>query len=146
LTGLSPHTALNLDFLFAAIDSLDGTGTNPPEGDFFRVTLDGHQIFRESFANATPSQIQSYNPPPGVTLARRVDLGFTGPGSYYTDSAYDMSLDPVFHHLPHVASTATFTFQIEGPGIQSLNDESWAMDNFRVSAEGGCGCVADVDN
>jgi hypothetical protein len=145
LTGLPPHTAINLDFLFAAIDSLDGTGTYP-QGDFFRVTLDGAQLFRESFANATPNQIQSYSPPTGGTLARHVNLGFTGPGSYYTDSAYDMTLEPAFHHLTHSAATATFTFQIEGPGIQSLGDESWAMDNLRVSIEGGCGCVADMDN
>jgi hypothetical protein len=138
LTNLPPHTAINLDFLLAAIDSLDGTG-NYPEGDFLHINLDGVQIFRESFANASPSQIQSYVPPPGGELARHVDLGFSGPGGYYTDSAYDMSVDPVFHHLAHAASTATFTFIIEGPGIQSLDDESWAMDNLRISVEGTCG-------
>ena len=138
VANLPPHTALNLDFLFAAIDSLDGTGTFP-EGDFLHINLDGVQVFRESFANATPNQIQSYVSPAGVELARHVDLGFSGPGSYYTDSAYDMSLEPRFHHLPHTASTVTFTFLIEGPGIQDLNDESWAMDNLRISVEGGCG-------
>lgn len=139
LSGLPPHTALSLDFLFAAIDSLDGTGTFP-EGDFLSVTLDGAQIFRESFANATQDQIQSYVPPPGVQLARRIDLGFGGPGGYYTDSAYDMSLDPVFHHLPHTAGVAVFIFQMEGPGIQSLEDESWAMDNLRITAENVARC------
>jgi len=97
------------------------------------VTLDGVSVFRESFANALPSQIQSYAPPPGVELARHVDLGFTGPGSFYTDSAYDLGADPVFHNLAHSGTQATFTFQIEGVGIQDLNDESWAMDNLRVS-------------
>ncbi len=53
LTDLPPHTELDLEFLFAAIDSLDGTGTFP-SGDYFRVTLDGVEIFRESFANALP--------------------------------------------------------------------------------------------
>ena len=132
LTGLPQHTAIDLEFLFAAIDSLDGTGTFP-SGDFFKVTLDGHQVFRESFANALPSQIQSYVPPPGVELARHVDLGFSGPGGFYTDSAYNLGADPVFHNLAHTGTTAVFTFQIEGEGIQDLNDESWAMDNLRVS-------------
>jgi hypothetical protein len=132
LTGLPQHSAINLDLLFAAIDSLDGTGTFP-SGDFFNVTLDGVSVFRESFANALPSQIQSYVPPPGVELARHVDLGFSGPGSFYTDSAYDLGADPVFHNLAHTGTQATFTFQIEGVGIQDLNDESWAMDNLRVS-------------
>ena len=136
LQNLPPHTELDIDFLFAAIDSLDGTGTFP-SGDYFRVTLDGVQFFRESFANAAPTQEQSYISPAGVELARHVDLGFSGPGSWYTDSAYDMSLEPRFHHLAHTASSATFTFVIEGEGTQDLNDESWAFDNVRVIARGG---------
>jgi hypothetical protein len=135
LTDLPPHTELDIEFLFAAIDSLDGTGLFP-QGDYFRVTLDGTEIFRESFANALPypQQIQSYVPAPGVELARRIDLGFNGPGSYFTDSAYDMSREPRFKNLPHTASTATFTFIIEGDGIQNIWDESWAFDNVRVIA------------
>lgn len=132
LTGLPDHSAINLSFLFAAIDSLDGTGSFP-SGDFFHVKLDGSTIFRESFANATPSQIQSYTAPAGVTLARHVDLGFGGPGGFYTDSAYNLGADPVFQNIAHRGSTATFTFLIEGEGIQDLSDESWAMDNLSVS-------------
>ena len=109
LTGLPVHSSLNLGFLFAAIDSLDGTGTFP-SGDFFKVTLDGNQIFRESFANALPSQIQSYVPPSGVQLARRVDLGFGGPGGNHTDSAYDLAADPVFSNIPHSGPSATLRF------------------------------------
>ncbi len=131
LTGLPAHTSLDLGFLFAAIDSLDGTGTFP-QGDFLNVKLDGVSIFRESFANALPSQIQSYVPPPGGELARHVNLGFSV-GGFYTDSAYDMSLEPAFQGIPHAAASAVFTFVIEGVGIQDLADESWAMDNLRVS-------------
>jgi hypothetical protein len=133
LTGLPPHNAIQLDFLFAAIDSLDGTGSFP-SGDFFRIDIDGNTFFRESFANALPSQIQSYTAPPGVTLARMVDLGFSGPGSYYTDSAYWLGGDPQFQAIGHSAATLTLTLQIEGPGIQSLGDESWAIDNLTIRA------------
>lgn len=132
LANLPAHTRLSLEFLFAAIDSLDGFGTYPA-GDFFVVKLDGTTIFREAFANADPSQVQTYLPPPGVTLARRVDLGFGGPGGYYTDSAYEMGLDPTFRGILHSGSTATFTFYIEGSGAQTLSDESWAMDNLKVT-------------
>jgi hypothetical protein len=132
LSNLPPHNVLSLSLLFAAIDSLDGTGTFP-SGDFFTVTLDANVVFRESFANATDTQIQSYVPPPGAQLARRVDLGFSGPGGFYTDSAYNFDLDPRFHNLPHTNSVAVLTFIIEGEGIQDLNDESWAMDNLGVS-------------
>lgn len=134
LTGLPAHNSISLDFLFAAIDSLDGTGSFPG-GDYFRVSVDGNPIFRESFANAMWSQIQSYVPPPGVELARMIDLGFSGPGSYYTDSAYWLGGDPLFHNIGHTGSSVTVDFVIEGAGIQSLPDESWAMDNLTVSID-----------
>ena len=67
LSDLPPHSTLSISMLFAAIDSLDGTGTFPA-GDFFKITVDGVIVFRESFANALPDQIQSYNPPAAVTL------------------------------------------------------------------------------
>ena len=131
LSGLPAHNSIGLDFLFAAIDSLDGTGT-PPAGDFLAIRIDGNLVFRESFANALTSQIQSYVPPPGVELARRVDLGFTGPGSFYTDSAYWLGADPQFVAIGHSQPTLTIEMRIEGPGIQSLNDESWAIDNLTI--------------
>jgi hypothetical protein len=59
LIGLPSHSAVNLAFLMAAIDSLDGAG-GFPSGDYFHIKLDGVTIFRESLANALPSQIQSY--------------------------------------------------------------------------------------
>lgn len=132
LENLPPHTSLDIEFLFAAIDSLDGTGSFPA-GDFFSVYVDNVVIFKESFANATPSQIQSYVPPAGVELARRVDLGFEGPGSHYTDSAYNMGADPTFKNIPHVGANAVMKFTLEGGGVQGLNDESWAIDNLRVT-------------
>lgn len=131
LTDLPAHSSLSLELLFAAIDSLDGTGTFPA-GDFLRITLDDVTIFRESFANAIDTQEQTYMPNEGVVLARRVDLGFAGPGGYYTDSAYDLGADPTFANLPHTASTAVLTFVLEGEGVQDINDESWAIDNVRV--------------
>lgn len=132
LAGLPAHDTISLAFLFAAIDSLDGTGTFPA-GDFFKIVFDGVTLFSESFANATAAQIQSYVPPPGVQLARRVDLGFSGPGGFYTDSAYNLGADPRFADFAHTGSTAIIEFFIFGPGNQSLDDESWAMDNLRVS-------------
>lgn len=132
LAGLPAHDTISLEFLFAAIDSLDGTGTFP-SGDFFKIVFDGVTLFSESFANAVPSQEQSYVSPAGVELARHADLGFGGPGGYYTDSAYNLGADPRFANFAHTGSTATIDFFIFGPGNQSLDDESWAMDNLRVS-------------
>lgn len=132
LTGLPAHTTVSIAFLLAAIDSLDGTG-GFPSGDYFHLKLDGVTVFRESLANALPTQFQSYVPSRGAQLARRQDLGFTGPGSFYTDSAYDLGMEPALQGLPHTAPTLTLQFVIEGEGVQDLNDESWAMDNLTVS-------------
>lgn len=133
LNNLATHDALSVQFLFAAIDSLDGTGTYP-SGDYFRIDIDGVNRFRESFANATDQQIQSYVAPAGVELARKVDLGFGGPGGFYRDSAYDLGADPRFQQFAHTGSSLTIEFWMEGEGLQSLDDESWAMDNLRVTA------------
>lgn len=133
LANLPAHNAIQLDFLFAAIDSLDGTGSYPA-GDYFAIEIDGNTFFRESFANALPNQFQSYVPPAGVELARRVDLGFSGPGSFFTDSAYWLGADPGFLAIGHTSSTLTIAMRIEGGGIQSLNDESWALDNLTIRA------------
>ncbi len=131
LNALPAHQYLSMDFLFAAIDSLDGTG-NFPSGDFFSVTVDGQTIFRESFANALPDQIQSYIPSPGNELARHIELGFSV-GGFYTDSAYALGGEPAFRNIPHTAASAVITFLMEGPGIQDLTDESWAIDRLRVA-------------
>jgi hypothetical protein len=131
LQNLPPHTELELGFLLAIIDSWDGSGAFPG-GDNFEVKLDGQTIFFESFANALPSQIQTYAPPPGVQLARRVDLAFIA-GGFHTDSAYDLGADPLFARIPHSADTATITFAMRADSDQGISDESWAIDNLRVS-------------
>jgi hypothetical protein len=140
LNGLPAHDTISLSFLFAAIDSLDGTGSFPA-GDFFKIVFDGNTLFSESFANADPSQIQSYVPPAGVQLARHSNLGFSGPGGFYTDSAYNFGADPTFANFAHTASSVTIEFFIFGVGNQSLDDESWAMDNLRVSVTTRAGQV-----
>lgn len=132
LTNLPPHAAIELGFLLAIIDSWDGSGTFPA-GDHVEVGVDGSTVFFESFANAIPSQIQTYSPPAGVTLARRADLGFGGPGSFFTDSAYDMSADPLFLEIPHSAPTLTLTLAMRVNNDQGVQDESWAIDNLRVA-------------
>lgn len=134
LGNLPTHDTISLSFLFAAIDSLDGTGSFPA-GDFFKIVFDGVTLFSESFANALPDQIQSYVSPAGVELARHADLGFTGPasGPYFTDSAYNLGADPRFSNFAHTGASAKIEFFIFGEGNQNLDDESWAMDNLTVS-------------
>ena len=127
LTGLPAHTWLSLEFLFAAIDSLDGSGVFPA-GDYLEVKVDGATVFNESFANSLATQIQSYVPPPGGELARRVELGFW---AAYPESAYNMAIEPRFQRIAHTASSVTIVFRMEGSG-ESLDNESWGVDNLRV--------------
>ena len=141
LPFLAPHTSIDIAFLLAAIDSLDGTSSDGT-GDFFSVSLDGHMVFRQSFANAVfieaatnmvTNVVQGYVPPPGVELARRKELGFTQ-GPYWLDSAYDMGLEPASARIPHSSSTATIVFTLSNDRISSFDDdESWALDNLRIT-------------
>ncbi len=130
LTNLAAHTAIDLNFLFAAIDSWDtGQSAGP---DFFNVTVDGTTVFRENFANGVPPNpdSQGYNAPSGVPLRNRpfTNLGF----DTSFDSAWNLGLDPVFDNIPHTASTLTIEWFADGCCWTGGLDESWAIDNVEV--------------
>jgi len=137
LTGLLPHTSIELNFLLAIIDSWDGIGCSSAgvSPDLFNVTVDGVSVFSEVFENACP--VQTYVPPVGVELLRKVKLGFR---EIYSDSAYDMGLDPTFDAIPHTSSTLTIEWFASGSGWQGANDESWAIDNVEVILNLGPSC------
>lgn len=130
LSALPTHTAINLNFLFAAIDSWDtGQSAGP---DFFNVAVDGTTIFRENFANGVPPNpdSQGYDAPNGVQLTNRpfTNLGF----DTSFDSAWNLGLDPVLDDIPHTASTLTIEWFADGCCWQGGFDESWAIDNVEV--------------
>lgn len=127
LTGLPPHDSISLGYLLAIIDSWDGVNCG---GDTFNVTVDGVSIFSEVFENSTCGY-QTYNPPVGVELARRVQLGFTPGAPYFGDSAYNMGLDPTFQNIPHTSSTLTVEW-FPGGAWQGGTDESWDLDNVQI--------------
>jgi len=134
LTGLSPHTSVNISFLFAAIDSWDGIdGCVSP--DRFNVKVDETLIFSKHFENSGCGT-QDYFPPDGVELVRHVQLGF-GLGDAFGDSAYNMGLDAdTFQNIPHTSSTLTIMWFADGAGWQGGGDESWAIDNVEVNVNG----------
>ncbi|MEZ6138814.1 MAG: hypothetical protein R3C53_28340 [Pirellulaceae bacterium] len=138
LSNLPTHDSVSVDFLLAVIDSWDGVGNQVHGPDGWSVAIDGTTIFSYVFENSNSGN-QTYVPPAGVTLARRTDLGFAGPGGFFRDSAYDMSLDTSFENIAHTSSTLTVTwFRHSGLQINSSTfvDESWAIDNLRVSLGG----------
>jgi hypothetical protein len=44
-------------------------------------------------------------------------------------------LVPDLQNLPHTAASAVLVFTLEGGGVQSVDDESWAIDNIRVTVD-----------
>ena len=138
LTELPDHTGVDINFLLATIDSWDGgilCGVqNGP--DVFTVKVDGTTIFSESFDNTGICGTQTYIPPAGVELARRVNLGFQfGFGCCGPDSAYNMGLDPIFDNIPHTSDTLTIEWSTNLPFTGGV-DESWVIDNVEIILQG----------
>lgn len=119
----TPQTRLQLMLAFDlyVLDSWDGA--EQTHGiDQFGVTVNGQQIFLESFANV--HRLQSYQ---GTPVVDRQHLGFN---SAYVDSIYRLS-------IPFDVSGADIArFQFAGSGLLgAMNDESWGIDNVTVSME-----------
>jgi basic membrane protein A len=128
LTGLPPHTSIDINFLLAIIDSWDGSapgGCTDCHPDTLTVTVDGNLVFSEEFGFNGPVFI----PPPGVLLTEFDPLGFN---SDFGDAAYDMGLNPTFDGIPHSAKSMIIEWVASGGGWQGGDDESWAIDNIEV--------------
>ncbi|MBM83322.1 MAG: hypothetical protein CMJ78_22400, partial [Planctomycetaceae bacterium] len=130
LTDLPSHTSIDLNFLFAAINSWDGLPevTGP---DFFNVSVDGDLVFRENFRNLGPGQ--GYVPPGGglLTPSPFTDLGF-GPEDNQPDTGYNLGLDSDFNNIPHTADTLVIEFFADGSFYEGGNNESFAIENVEV--------------
>lgn len=131
LRGLPAHTHVSLGFLLAVIDSWDGT-------ELLNVSVEGQTLFSNWFQLAQ-GDASSYVAPLGALLSSGTDLGFTGGGFYFHDRAYDLSLEPAFRDIPHTGDTLAVVWSlgaISGPAAsqwQGGADESWAIDNVRVT-------------
>lgn len=117
--GGSQYVVYALEFDFYAIDSWDGddAGHGP---DTFEVSRDGDVLFSETFANTHLGQ-----------SFRRPDVGpeKIGFAGVWEDSIYrDITLE---FELSEDAES--FSLSFEGIGLQSMSDESWGIDNVRVS-------------
>jgi hypothetical protein len=140
LTGLPAHDAVDLDFLLGVIDSWDGT-------ELLQVRVDGALLFNHWFQLALGDS-SDYIAPPGVLLSRGVNLGFSNSSYHYRDRAYDFVNEPLFHSIPHSASTLTVEWglsAISGPAAsqwQGGSDESWAIDGVRVRVTNSTAGVA----
>jgi len=131
LTGLPPHSAIDVSMLLAVIDSWDGT-------ELLEILVDGAVVFSHWFQLATGDS-SSYAAPPGGLLSSGTNLGFSNGTWFNRDRAYDLSVDADFAGIPHTADSVTITWRIgavSGPAAaqwQGGADESWAIDNVVVT-------------
>lgn len=139
LTGLSAYDNLRLEFDLYLIRSWDGSssGTTFDYGnDAFKVTLgDGSVLLDETFSNGNPAG-QSYGPaslnPYHTGAAETYSLGFT-----FYDGILQTSqvMDSVYRFsFAFASATDLLNLNFTGYGLQGVDDESWGLDNVRVSA------------
>ena len=118
--NLTAGQSYTLGFDFYVIDTWDGVGYGP---DYFNVSLDGNQVFHETFSNYNgdpPSQPQSY---PGTPDGGRVNYGFH---PSYVDAIY-RNIEITF-----TASNSAAQFTFQGQNLEAIDNESWGLDNVSV--------------
>jgi hypothetical protein len=138
LTGLQAHSSVTLVFDLYILKSWDGD--NPIYGpDRWSVAISsGPTLLTTTFSNNLKTgndlSLQDYpstNSPPQTGAFATNVLGY---GFWFGDAAYHMSFT-----FPHTASSATVVFSSslnEGKSeqVHSTRDESWGLDNVRVTA------------
>jgi len=139
LSSLSQHNTIHLQFDLYLIRSWDGssTGTAIDYGnDIFKLAIgNGTVLLEDTFSNGNPAG-QSFgsaaNNPYHAGAAEAYSLGYTfydgiQQSGQVMDSVYRFNFE-----FTHSASLLTLNFS--GNGLQSIDDESWGLDNVRVSA------------
>ena len=123
LNNLPAHNSIDIDFLLAFIDSWDSTNGSPAP-DWFNVTVDGTSVLQITAANASGSFTYV-----GSQLGTLSPRGFSGS---WSERAFNMAPDPALS-LAHSAATADIRFFASGTGWQGGTDESWAIENLKVT-------------
>jgi len=141
LTGLPDHTDVTVSFDLFIIGAWDGNRTDNGLGpDLWTVSVRGGlTLIQTTFGNGDPNSVyrQSYpgwypdaQNPKRSGAEENNTLGYPDPSGFtpIQDSVYQLSFK-----FSHSASTLTLDFA--GAGLQSLDDESWGLDNLRVVVE-----------
>ena len=116
------HYVMNFDL--DVIDSWDGSNTNGGP-DYLNVTVDGQQVFHETFSNFDQNaQTYPYSPDAG-----RAYYGWGGwPDSIYRRVAASFT-----------ATGTTSQIEFADGGLEGLDNESWGIDNVTVRTDSNIG-------
>ena len=145
LNGLAEHTVLTVEFDLYVIRSWDGNNatcggnaSNNKAGDQWSVSLAGRAdpILKTTFRNWNNDTQEFAGPdyPNGGAAARTGAVAVNQLGYTFTTGGKTYQLDAVYHFsLPVVHSGPTAELTFAGHGLQGLADESWGLDNVRVS-------------
>ena len=129
LSGLASHNVIDINFLLAFIGSWDSRD-GAPSPDNFDILIDGVVIASLTSASASGS----INDFAGGTLLADGDFGF-GSGTFFEhDKLVDLSTAGALN-FAHSASSITIGLRASGVGWQGGTDESWAVDNFRITID-----------
>ena len=122
-SNLPQGGTLSFSFLFAAIDSWDGSnfGFGP---DVLELLINDVSVWSTTLSNFPPSSSNG-----GTLLASG---SFTQNPSWI-DAAWDFTNVAGLINLAYSGKAVNYRLRASGAGWQGGNDESWAVDNFRVS-------------
>jgi hypothetical protein len=154
LAGLPAHTSATIEFSLYLIRSWDGEDTDSsfPDHDLgpdhWSFAVDGNSLFDETFSNGNPMG-QSYTGPgtPEHCAGHTDPVGpayaaFSGAaecyslGYFFNDipNGTNEAMDSVYNFVFNVAHTGdSLDLAFAALGLQSLADESWGLDDVRVS-------------
>jgi len=120
--GLGAHTALELTFDIAFIDSWDAFDGACCAPDILNIAIDGLAPLQVTSNNAQGTAVYG----PGVVVAPLAHYGFNGG---WQDVVVRYSFV-----IPHTAATWSMAINFGGAGFQGGIDESWGLDNFSLAA------------
>jgi hypothetical protein len=127
LSNLPTHTAVDISFIMAFLDSWDSTNGSPSP-DYLELYLDG-ALKAQYTSNNASGTVQFYGG--GVVLHSGVQFDTN---AFFSDTVVNMSPDSSLSYA-HSASTLKIGFKAAGSGWQGGSDEAWAIDNLKVEVE-----------
>jgi hypothetical protein len=154
LADLPAHTTATIEFSLFLIRSWDGEDTDSsfPDHDLgrdhWRFAVDGNSLFDETFSNGNPKGQSYTGPGTPEHCAEHTDpdgpayAALSGAAECYSlgysfndiPNGTDEAMDSVYNFIFNVAHTGdSLELAFAASGLQSLADESWGLDDVRVS-------------